>query len=97
MAPPPLTHSSPPLPSPPPPLTPYPLPPCPLQALEAHATEEGGGTGQGDLGRRGDRAAVRLRQAEEERAGMEDKRARFETALQKANWASEVTKPPINT
>lgn len=62
-----------------------------VEALEAEAELRGGGAS--DLGKRSDRAA-KLEAAEQQRvAAVADKAARFEKALEKANWASQALRP----
>ncbi|KAG2454998.1 hypothetical protein HYH02_000823 [Chlamydomonas schloesseri] len=58
-----------------------------LATLEAQAEEAGGGAA--DLGRRADRGAALAAKEEAAKVAAEQKRARFEAAVQKANWASQ--------
>ncbi|PNW84722.1 hypothetical protein CHLRE_03g156100v5 [Chlamydomonas reinhardtii] len=58
-----------------------------LATLEAQAEEAGGAAA--DLGRRADRGAQLAAAEEAATAAAEQKRARFEAAVQKANWASQ--------
>ncbi|KAG2440237.1 hypothetical protein HXX76_004349 [Chlamydomonas incerta] len=60
-----------------------------LAALEAQAEEAGAAAAAADLGRRADRGAALARAEEAAKAVAEQKRARFEAAVQKANWASQ--------
>ncbi|KAG2489863.1 hypothetical protein HYH03_011665 [Edaphochlamys debaryana] len=61
-----------------------------LAELEAQAAE---GAGASDLGRREDRGATLVAKEAAARIAAEDKRARFEAAVQKANWASQFLRP----
>ncbi|GIL77465.1 hypothetical protein Vretimale_2974 [Volvox reticuliferus] len=63
-----------------------------LATLEAQA-EEAGASGAGDLGRKADRGAAAARAEAAARAAAEEKRARFDAALDKANWASQFLRP----
>ncbi|GIL64767.1 hypothetical protein Vafri_18646 [Volvox africanus] len=63
-----------------------------LATLEAQA-EEAGVSGAGDLGRKADRGAAAARAEAAARAAAEEKRARFDAALEKANWAAQFLRP----
>lgn len=60
-----------------------------MQALEAEA----GGGGPSDLARRVDRAAARQEVVARDAALAAGKRARFEAAVEKGNWASKALRP----
>lgn len=58
--------------------------------MEAEMEAGGGG---GDLARRSDRASIREAEATREKAVAAEKRARFEAAVEKGNWAARALKP----
>ncbi|GFR52264.1 hypothetical protein Agub_g14798, partial [Astrephomene gubernaculifera] len=63
------------------------------QAEEAAAAAAGGAGASSDLGRRADRGSAAARAEAAARASAEEKRARFEAAVQRANWASQFLRP----
>lgn len=63
--------------------------------MAAQAEAAAAGSAPSDLGKRAERGAAMERSAAAMRAALDERRARFDNALDKANWASAMLRPQV--